>query len=108
MPVHTIGVIGAGTMGSGIAQAAATKGFEVILIDVSEAAVGRGIGAVESHLAQNRREGQVVRVRPRGCAQAHPWHRRLRSSKIGRCRDRSGYRKLRSESENSQTDRFIS
>jgi len=42
MPVHTIGVIGAGTMGSGIAQAAATKGFDVILIDMSEAAVAKG------------------------------------------------------------------
>lgn len=59
MPVHTIGVIGAGTMGSGIAQAAATKGFEVILIDVSEAAVGRGISAVESHLARIVAKGKL-------------------------------------------------
>ena len=59
MPVHTIGVIGAGTMGSGIAQAAATKGFEVILIDVSEAAVGKGISAVESHLARIVAKGKM-------------------------------------------------
>jgi 3-hydroxybutyryl-CoA dehydrogenase len=52
MPVRTIGVIGAGTMGSGIAQAAATKGFDVILIDVSEAVVCKGIDAVESRLAR--------------------------------------------------------
>jgi 3-hydroxybutyryl-CoA dehydrogenase len=59
MPVHTIGVIGAGTMGSGIAQAAATKGFNVILIDVSEAAVGKGIDAVESHLVRIVAKGKM-------------------------------------------------
>jgi len=39
MSVSTIGVIGAGVMGSGIAQVAATKGIDVILLDVSEKAV---------------------------------------------------------------------
>ena len=60
MPIHTIGVIGAGTMGSGIAQVAATKGFEVILIDISEAAVGKGVGAVESHLARIVTKGKMT------------------------------------------------
>ena len=59
MPVHTIGVIGAGTMGSGIAQAAATKGFHVILIDTSEAAVGKGIDAVEGRLARMVAKGKM-------------------------------------------------
>ena len=59
MPVHTIGVIGAGTMGSGIAQAAATRGFDVILIDMSEAAVGKGIDAVESRLARIVAKGKM-------------------------------------------------
>ena len=36
MSVSTIGVIGAGAMGSGIAQVAATKGIDVILLDLSE------------------------------------------------------------------------
>jgi threonine dehydrogenase-like Zn-dependent dehydrogenase len=52
MQVRTIGIIGAGTMGRGIAQAAATKGFDVTLIDVSDAAVRKGIDAVESRLAR--------------------------------------------------------
>ena len=59
MPVRTIGVIGAGTMGSGIAQAAATKGFTVTLIDVSEAAVGKGIDAVGSHLSRTVAKGNM-------------------------------------------------
>jgi len=35
MDVKTFGVIGAGTMGNGIAQVAATSGFDVLLNDVS-------------------------------------------------------------------------
>ena len=59
MPVHTIGVIGAGTMGSGIAQTAASKGFDVILIDVSEAAVAKGMHGVEKHLARTVAKSQM-------------------------------------------------
>jgi 3-hydroxybutyryl-CoA dehydrogenase len=50
MPAGTIGVIGAGTMGGGIAQIAAAARFGVILIDVSDAAVERGVGAVRRNL----------------------------------------------------------
>src|SRR5208337_3293928 len=49
----------AGTMGSGIAQTAATKGLDVILIDVNEAAVAKGTGAVESRLARLVAKGQM-------------------------------------------------
>jgi 3-hydroxybutyryl-CoA dehydrogenase len=52
MSVSTIGVIGAGVMGSGIAQVAATKGINVILLDVSEEAVKTGIDAVENRLSR--------------------------------------------------------
>jgi 3-hydroxybutyryl-CoA dehydrogenase len=50
MTIETIGVVGAGTMGSGIAQIAATAGLEVVLIDVTEAALTRGIAALRSSL----------------------------------------------------------
>jgi 3-hydroxybutyryl-CoA dehydrogenase len=45
-----IGVIGAGTMGNGIAQVSAAAGLEVVMIDVSDAAVQRGIAAVGASL----------------------------------------------------------
>ena len=48
--VQTIGVIGAGTMGGGIAQACAVVGLSVMMIDVDEAAVACGRNAVSSSL----------------------------------------------------------
>ena len=48
--LQTIGVIGAGTMGSGIVQACAVVGLSVTMIDVDEAAVARGRNAVSSSL----------------------------------------------------------
>ncbi len=48
--LQTIGVIGAGTMGSGIAQACAVVGLSVTIIDVDAAAVARGRNAVSSSL----------------------------------------------------------
>jgi 3-hydroxybutyryl-CoA dehydrogenase len=48
--VTRAGVIGAGTMGSGIAQACAVAGLDVRMIDVSDAAVARGTAAIASSL----------------------------------------------------------
>ena len=48
--LQTIGVIGAGTMGSGIAQACAVVGLSVTMVDVDDAAVARGRNAVSSSL----------------------------------------------------------
>jgi 3-hydroxybutyryl-CoA dehydrogenase len=50
MPIRTIGIIGAGTMGSGIAQVAATSGLEVVLVDLSEAALDKGLATVARNL----------------------------------------------------------
>ena len=44
--IGAIGVVGAGTMGHGIAQVGILSGFEVILIDVSDDALGNGVGKI--------------------------------------------------------------
>ena len=50
MSIQTVGVVGAGTMGSGIAQACAVKGIRVILIDISQAAVDKGLAGISKSL----------------------------------------------------------
>ena len=60
MAASTIGVIGAGIMGSGIAQLAASKGLNVILVDVNDSAVKKGIEGVNERLARLVSKGKVT------------------------------------------------
>ncbi len=46
----TIGIIGAGTMGNGIAQACAVAGLKAVMVDVSDAAVAKGLATVSGSL----------------------------------------------------------
>jgi 3-hydroxybutyryl-CoA dehydrogenase len=48
--IETLGIIGAGTMGNGIAQVSAGAGLRVTMVDVSDAALARGVTAVDSSL----------------------------------------------------------
>ncbi len=50
MTIQTIGIIGAGLMGSGIAQACASSGLNVILLDINDAAIARGLKALAGSL----------------------------------------------------------
>ncbi|WP_236176161.1 3-hydroxybutyryl-CoA dehydrogenase [Pseudomonas qingdaonensis] len=50
MSIENIAVIGAGTMGNGIAQVCAVAGYRVTLIDVSEAALERGLATLRKNL----------------------------------------------------------
>ena len=50
MQINKVGVIGAGTMGNGIAQVFAASGYKVVLRDVSTEAVSRGMKAIEKSL----------------------------------------------------------
>ena len=50
MSINTVGIIGAGTMGNGIAQACAVSGIKVVMVDISEAAVAKGIATVAGSL----------------------------------------------------------
>jgi 3-hydroxybutyryl-CoA dehydrogenase len=48
--IEIVGVIGAGTMGNGIAQVCAAAGLQVVMTDISETAVQRGLATVGSSL----------------------------------------------------------
>ena len=50
MSIQTLGIIGAGTMGNGIAQIAAQAGLDVLMLDVSDAALQRGMATAAGSL----------------------------------------------------------
>jgi 3-hydroxybutyryl-CoA dehydrogenase len=59
MSVSGIAVIGAGAMGSGIAQLAAVAGLKVTLIDVSHEAVGNGLDRIKGNLSRLVTKGKM-------------------------------------------------
>ncbi len=52
MAIKKIGVLGAGLMGSGIAQAAAAGGYDVTIVEVSDELVVKGLGGIEKSLSK--------------------------------------------------------
>ena len=50
MSIKRVGVIGAGTMGNGIAQACAVAGLEVVMVDIHQTAIERGIKTISDSL----------------------------------------------------------
>lgn len=50
MSIQTVGIVGAGTMGNGIAQACAVAGIPVVMVDISEAAVQKGLATIAGSL----------------------------------------------------------
>jgi 3-hydroxybutyryl-CoA dehydrogenase len=50
MTINTVGIIGAGTMGNGIAQACAVAGIDAVMVDISDAAVQKGLATVAGSL----------------------------------------------------------
>ena len=57
---QAIGVIGAGTLGSGIAQACAVAGLSVAMIDVDDAAIARGRNAASTSLDRLIKQGKLT------------------------------------------------
>lgn len=71
--IEKVGVLGAGLMGHGIAQVAAQAGYAVVLREVDEAALQKGIGKIEKQLARavekeksTQEEADAVRGRIEG------------------------------------------
>ena len=60
MAIKTVGVLGCGLMGSGIAQVCAAAGYKTIVREVDEIALKKGIGRVEKFLADGVSKGKVT------------------------------------------------
>ena len=59
MNIQKIGVIGAGTMGGGIAQVAAQSGYDVVLEDMKEEYVKAGFSKIKERLEKRVSEGKL-------------------------------------------------
>ena len=59
-PAYVIGVLGAGLMGSGIAQVAAVGGYQTLVRDTDEAALGRGKTTITRSLAKLVEKGKLT------------------------------------------------
>jgi 3-hydroxybutyryl-CoA dehydrogenase len=59
MDIETVGIVGAGTMGNGIAQTAAVAGLKVVMIDVTDAALSKGLAALSSSLERLVSKGKL-------------------------------------------------
>ncbi len=60
MEIKQIGVIGAGSMGNGIAQVAAQAGYQVIMRDIEDRFVQNGLKAIEKFLAKSVEKGKMA------------------------------------------------
>lgn len=72
-PFKTLCVVGAGNMGSGIAQKMATEGFDVVVVDLDDDKVARGLSIIDKTLAEGVErkifrpaDAQAIRARIRG------------------------------------------
>src|SRR3989475_6082730 len=60
MPIQKVGVLGAGQMGAGIAQVAAFAGFEVVLRDVEDRFLVKGLAAIDQGLEKAVEKGKAT------------------------------------------------
>ena len=73
MDIHTLGIVGAGQMGSGIGQVAAQSGFSVLVYDVTTDLVDRALANIQRNLVRltdrgtlSAEEQQAIQERLRG------------------------------------------
>ena len=60
MAIETVGIIGAGQMGGGIAQVSAVAGFKVVLYDVAADRIEKGLATVSGNLARMVASGKLA------------------------------------------------
>ena len=78
--IRTVGIIGAGTMGNGIAQACAAAGVDVVMIDVADAAVERGMATISGSLDRLVKKEKMTAADKAASLARIAGHRRLARS----------------------------
>lgn len=61
MEIKKVGIVGCGTMGSGIAQVSAQSGYEVVVLENSEELLKKGISSISSFLTKGVEKGKVTK-----------------------------------------------
>jgi 3-hydroxybutyryl-CoA dehydrogenase len=59
MAIESLGIVGAGQMGSGIAQVAAQSGLQVVIYDIKEESIARALNAIKRHLDNGIEKGHL-------------------------------------------------
>ncbi len=59
MEIKTVGVVGAGQMGNGIAQVAAHSGLQVVMSDIADSFVQKGLGTISKNLDRMVEKGKI-------------------------------------------------
>ena len=60
MNINKIGVLGAGTMGAGIAQICAQAGYQVVLIDIEQTMLDKGLKTINKSWAKAVEKGKLA------------------------------------------------
>ena len=72
--IKVVGVVGAGTMGNGIAHVFARAGFQVMLCEVEQRFLDRGLQAIRKNLEREAAKGKANPCRGGSGARPHPRH----------------------------------
>ena len=59
MDIKTIGVVGAGQMGNGIVQVASQSGFRVVMSDIADSFVQKGLNTISKNLDRMVEKGKI-------------------------------------------------
>ena len=70
MTIKTVGIVGAGTMGNGIAQACAVAGIDALMLDVNPAALEKGVATISGSLDRLVKKEKIT-AEQKNAAMAH-------------------------------------
>ena len=97
MAIKTVGVLGCGLMGAGIAQVSAAAGFKTIVLEVNEDVLKKGLGRIEKFLTGGVEKGKVTEEQKTDRARQSHRHDQVRRPEGLRPRDRSDHRERRDQ-----------